>query len=137
MIEKHDPGENDLYVRALELAQVSEDDYFSHVVNKDIDGIMRDIQDAHRKDLLTADEEISAMEAQKQLETAMSDAGSENEKKACVFLASLGIDYDVLLQEEFVTVINVLKKSVHMKSPFRQRGKVPYPPHGKGKRKKR
>ena len=137
VIEKYNPGENDLYVRTLELAQISEDDYFGHVVHQDIDGIMRDIRDAHRKDALTADAETLAMEAQKQLETAMSYEGSEDEKKARVFLASLGIDYDALTQEEFVTVINVLKKSAHMKSPYSQRGKAPYQAHGKGKRKKR
>ena len=37
---KHNPGENDLYVRTLELAQVREEDYFAHVVHKDIDGII-------------------------------------------------------------------------------------------------
>ena len=137
VIEKYNPGENDLYVRTLELAQIREDDYFSHVVHQDIDRIMRDIRDAHRKDALTADAETPAREAQKQLETAMSYEGSENEKKAHVFLASLGIDYDALSQEEFVTVINVLKKSAHMKSPYSQRGKAPYQSHGKGKRKKR
>lgn len=98
---------------------------------------MRDIRDTHRKDALTADAETPAMEAQKQLETAMSYEVSEDEKKARVFLASLGIDYGALSQEEFVTVINVLKKSAHMKSPYSQRGKAPYRPHGKGKRKKR
>lgn len=72
---------------------------------------MRDIRDAHRKDALTADAQTPAMEAQQQLEAAMSYEGSEDEKKARVFLASLGIDYDALSQEEFVTVINVLKKS--------------------------
>ena len=137
VIEKYNPGENDLYVRTLELAQINEDDYFGHVVHQDIDSIMRDIRDAHRKDTLTADAETPAMEAQKQLETAMSYEGSEDEKKARVFLASLSIDYDALSQEEFVTVINVLKKSAHVKSPYSQRGKAPYQAHGKGKRKKR
>ena len=135
VIEKYNPGENDLYVRTLELAQVSEDDYFSHVVHKDIDGIMRDIRDAHIKDYLTADEKAPAMDVQKQLESAMGYKGSEDEKKARVFLSTLGIDYDALTQEEFVTVINVLKKSEHLKSPYNQRGKVGH--HGKGKHKKR
>lgn len=138
VIEKYNPGENDLYVRTLELAQISEDDYFSHVVHTDIDGIMRDIRDAHKKDTLTADEKSPATEAQRQLETAMSYEGSEDEKKARVFLASLGIDYDKLTQEEFVTLINVLKKSAHMKSPYNQRGKAtPYQKHGKGNRKRK
>lgn len=135
VIEKYNPGENDLYVRTLELAQTSEDDYFSHVVHKDIDGIMRDIRDAHRKDALTADEETPAAEIQKQLKTAMSYEGSEEEKKVRVFLASLGIDYDALTQEELVTQINILKKSAHMKSPYNQRGKAsPYQKHGERKK---
>ena len=138
VIEKYNPSENDLYVRTLELAQISEDDYFSHVVHNDIDGIMRDIRDAHKKDTMTADEKSPATEAQRQLETAMSYEGSEDEKKARVFLASLGIDYDKLTQEEFVTLINVLKKSAHMKSPYNQRGKAtPYQKHGKGNRKRK
>lgn len=44
IMEKHNPGENDLYVRTLELAQVSEENFFAHVVHKDIDGIMTDIR---------------------------------------------------------------------------------------------
>lgn len=132
VIEKYDPGENDLYVRTLELAQISEDDYFGHVVHKDMDGIMRDIRDAHRKDTLTADVESPAAEVQKQLENAMSYEGSENERKARIFLAALGIDYDALTQEEFMTLINVLRKSAHMKSSYNQRGKTaPYQKHGK------
>ena len=40
--------------------------------------------------------------------------------------------------EEFVTQINILKKSEHLKSLNNLRGKaVPYPVHGKGNRKKR
>lgn len=117
------------------MAQVSEDDYFSHAVHKDIDDIMRDIRDAHRNNTLTADETTPATDIQKQLESAMGYEGSEEEKKARVFLSTLGIDYDTLTQEEFVTLINVLKKSEHLKSPYNQRGKVGH--HGKGKRKKR
>ena len=72
VIEKYNPGENDLYVRTLKLAQISEDDYFSHVVHNDIDGIMRDIRDARKNDTMTADKKSPATEAQRQLETAMS-----------------------------------------------------------------
>ena len=64
--------------------------------------------------------------------------GTEEERKARIFLASLGIDYDKLTQEEFVTQINILKKSAHLKSVNNLRGKsVPYTVHGKGNRKKR
>ena len=138
IMEKHNPGENDLYVRTLELAQVREEDYFAHVVHKDIDGIMQDIRGAHRKDTTTADTASPVAEIQKQMETAMHYEGTEEEKKARLFLATLGIDYDKLTPEEFVTQINILKKSEHLKSSNNLRGKaVPYQVHGKGNRKRR
>ena len=138
IMEKHNPGENDLYVRTLELAQVREEDYFSHVIHKDIDGILQDIRDAHRTDSTTADTASPVAEIQKQMETALHYEGTEEEKKARLFLATLGIDYDKLTPEEFVTQINILKKSEHLKSPNNQRGKaVPYQVYGKGNRKRR
>lgn len=127
IMEKHNPGENDLYVRTLELAQVSEENFFAHVVHKDIDGILHDIREAHRKDTTTADTASPVAEIQKQMETALHYEGTEEEKKARLFSATLGIDYDKLTPEEFVTQINILKKSEHLKSPNNQRGKaVPY-----------
>ena len=72
------------------------------------------------------------------MEIVMHYEGTEEEKKARLFLATLGIDYDKLPPEEFVTQINILKKSEHLKSPNNLRGKaVPYQVHGKENRKKR
>ena len=67
VMEKHNPGENDLYMRTLELAQVSEESYFAHVVHKDIDGIMQDIRKSHKTDATTADTESPVKEIQKQM----------------------------------------------------------------------
>ena len=53
--EKYDPDENDLHMRTLELAQIDENKYFSGVVHDDLDGIIRDIREAHIKDTATAD----------------------------------------------------------------------------------
>ena len=92
IMEKHNPGENDLYVRTLELAQVREVDYFAHVIHRDIDGILQDIRDAHRTDSTTADTASPVAEIQKQMETAMHYEGTEEEKNARRFLATLGID---------------------------------------------
>ena len=61
--------------------------------------------------------------------------GSSEEKKIRAYLAPLGIDYDTLTQEEFVSPIGLLKKSKHMKTPISQRGKTTMT-HSKGKRKK-
>ena len=87
-------------------------------------------------DALTADDDLSAAAVQKQLMEAVHFEGSSEEKKICAYLATLGIDYDTLTKEEFVSLIGILKKSKHLKSPISQRGKTTMT-HGKGKRKKR
>lgn len=123
VIQDHDPGEDDLYIRTLELAQVDEDDYFSKVIHDDLDSIIWDIREAHKTDATTADETDTAAEVQKQLQDAMNYQGTKEEKQVRAYLASLGIDYDVLTPEEVVTQINILKKSKHLKALGKKRGK--------------
>ena len=113
--QNKDVDENDLYIRTLELAQVGEGDYFRHVMQKDLDVITRDIRDSHQKDRTTADTASPASDAATKLEEAMGFEGSPQEKQARIFLAELGIDYDKLTKEEFVSLMNILEKSSLLK----------------------
>ena len=133
---KNGGEENDLHLRTLEVAQIREDEYFGSLIADDLKGILRDIRNEHRPDTMTADESTFVGDMQNQLQDAMNFEGSSEEKKARSFLATLGIDYDKLSKEQFVTLIEILKLSKHMKSPMSQRGKArPQIPHGKSKRK--
>ncbi len=96
--------------------------------------ILRDIREAHRDDATTADAPSVALEAQKQLQEAMNYEGSDDEKRARIFLRQYGVDYDAITMEQFVTLIEILKLSKHLKNPMNQRGKASMT-HGKGKRK--
>ena len=55
ILAAHDPGEDDLYTRTLELAQIQESDFFGHVIHDDLDSILRDLRKAHTTDRTTAD----------------------------------------------------------------------------------
>lgn len=134
LLAKQTEGQDDLYIRTLELAQVREEEYFGHVVSEDLNRILRGIRDAHKIDRTTADQSSVAVETQAQLHEVMSFEGSAEEKKARFFLANLGIDYDAITKEQFVTVIEVLKLSKHMKEPINKRGKNRI--HADGKKKK-
>ncbi len=123
LLAKHKTAD-DLYLRTLKLAQVQEEEYFGHVVAEDLNRILRDIREAHKVDRATADQSSVAVETQMQLQEVMSFDGSAEEKKARFFLANLGIDYDSITKEQFVMLIEVLRLSKHMKSPFNQRGKT-------------
>ena len=81
-------------------------------------------------------DKLETLSDQGQLQDAMNFEGSSEEKKIRAYLATLGIDYDTLTKEEFVSLIGILKKSKHLKTPISQRGKTTMT-HGKGKRKKR
>lgn len=54
-------------------------------------------------------------------------------------LSYFGIDYDKLTKEQFVSLIEILKLSKHLKSPINQRGKArpSMMPHGKSKKKRK
>lgn len=138
LLAKQADNQDDLHLRTLELAQVQEDEYFDHVVSRDLSDILRDIREDHKADTTTADEPSVAAQMQNQLQAAMNFEGSAEEKKARVFLTTFGIDYDAISKEQFVNLIEVLKLSKHMKSPISQRGKAsPYQSHGKGKKKRK
>ena len=98
--------------------------------------ILRDIREQHHPDSMTADEVSFAENMQNQLREAMNFEGSSEEKQIRAFMATIGLDYDTLTKEEFVSIISGLKKSKYLKSPISQRGKTTMT-HGKGKRKKR
>ena len=59
VISCHAPGENDLYMRTLELGQIQESDFFNHVLHDDLDSIAQDIREAYLKDKTTADPQPS------------------------------------------------------------------------------
>lgn len=123
LLAKQETGQDDLYLRTLELAQVQEEEYFGRVVAEDLNRILRDIREAHKADRTTADQSSVAVETQAQLQEVMSFEGSAEEKKARFFLANLGIDYDAITKEQFINLIEVLRLSKHMKNPISRRGK--------------
>ena len=135
-LAKHKGEEEDLFSRTLALAQVPEEEYFAHIVSKDMAAILHDIREDHKTDTTTADVTSTAAQVQHQLEDAANFEGSVEEKKAKALLSTMGIDYDAITMEQFVNLIEVLKLSKHMNSPISQRGKASMT-HGKGKRKKR
>lgn len=51
-------------------------------------------------------------------------------------LEYFGIDHDKLTKAQFVSLIEILKLSKHLKTPISQRGKTTMT-HGKGKRKRK
>ena len=137
VMEKMNLDSNDVNMRALELAQIDGDEYFAHVIYDDLRPILRDIREAHKADTTTADTDSPAEDAIRQIEDVVSGEGSAQEKQVRILLSQLGIDYDALTKDEFVTLMGILDKSKLLRSNASKRGKAKAPmSHGHGKRKK-
>ena len=138
VLMEHGESADDLYLHTLQAAQIQEEEYFGHLVDNDLNAILSDIREGHKTDALTADDELSVSSVQEQLAKAIHFEGSSEEKQIRAFMATIGLDYDTLTKEEFVSIISGIKKSKYLKSPLNQRGKArPQLPHGKGKKKRR
>lgn len=138
VIQQYTAADGDLHTRTLALAQIQTAEYFKQVLSDDLIDILNDIREAHRQDATTADGESAAEAVSEYLQTAMSYEGSPQEKQARVYLAGLGIDYDAITKEQFVTLMDILAKSkkLQIRQASRRGKSNPHPSHDKGKRKK-
>ena len=50
IIERYRPGEDDPHLKVLQAAHISDDESFSHMVLDDLNLIIRDIRETHKKD---------------------------------------------------------------------------------------
>ena len=123
IIERYRPGEDDPYLKVLQAAHVNDDDYFSHMVLDDINVIIRDIREVHKKDSESAPQTTVADELKENLDAVEKFKGSRQEKQAMLYCKQLGINYKNLSEEEFRWLIRILQKSKKMGTPVRQRKK--------------
>ena len=65
IIERYRPGEDDPHLKVLKAAHISDDEYFSHMVLDDLNLIIRDIREAHKKNSESAPQITVADELKK------------------------------------------------------------------------
>ncbi len=136
IISRHAPGENDLYMRTLELGQIQESDFFSHVLHDDLDSIVRDIREAHLKDKTTADPQPTLEDVKEQFEQSVQQ-GSDVEMLIHEFCDKLQIPFEKISSEDFSAFLRILSLSKMLKNPNNMRGKVKPQLHRGTKKKKR
>ena len=137
VIRSHAPGENDLYVRTLELGQVQESDFFSHTIHDDLDSIVQDIRQAHVTDRTTADPQPTFTEVKEKFDRAM-QLGSNEERVIHEFCDQMQIPFDKIASEDFSAFMRILSLSRLLKNPNNMRGKARSQAHrGMTKKKKR
>ncbi len=123
VINRYHPAEFDITLKTMEAAHIDETEYFFYRIVDDLQPIIADIRDAHKNDDDTDPVNTRAEEIQKELQAAAEFPGSDKERQARYFLMQLGINYDSLYPNEFVTFVNVLKKSKMLNSHISKRGK--------------
>ena len=89
----------------------------------DLNLIIRDIREFHKKDSESAPQTTVADELKENLEAVENFKGSRDEKLVVLYCKQLGINYKNLSDEEFRWLIRILKKSKKMGTPISQRKK--------------
>lgn len=137
VLARESPDENDLYLRTLEAASVQENNFFTHIVHEDIDTIIADIRETHKKDGTTAESQTTVVKLKQAIEDAMQFGGNDQEKQMRIYCNLLDIPYDDMPPEEFNAVLRWLRRSKVLQrvAAKSMRGKAQMT-HGKGKRKK-
>ena len=139
VIFRHNPDENDLHMRTIEMAmQLDEESFFSHVMYEDLDAIVHDIREGHKTDSMTADERSipSADDIRKNIQMAM-DGKTGAEILAKQFCEAMQIPREKVSETEMMMLINLLGKSPQMASIQSRRGRTTQQQPGQGKQKKK
>ena len=141
ILDRYHPREDDLPLRTLELAQLNDEMFYSHVLHSDLDVIVRDIRAAHEQDLTTAEDQTPAEATKADMALVLNEAlnyeGTIDEKRAVMICRSLKINYDKLTEEEQSVFARVCKKSPIFANFLSQRGKGVPMTHGQGKKRSR
>lgn len=128
VMEQFSTDENDVYMRTLELGQISEDIFFKQVIHDDLDIIVKDIRTQHETDKTTAEPETPAMDLVKKISLILLDClkfkGTMDERRAYTICRMYNIDYTNLSENERQTLTRVFKKSSLFPSVTSQRGKT-------------
>lgn len=110
-------------VQNLNAAHINEDEYFRHVVQEDMDGIIKSIKDSNRQDSTSAPETDFVQELKQGLEFVSSIEGSAQKKQVALYCRQLGIDYTKLTEVKFEAIMRVLQKFKHLKGRGKRRRK--------------
>ena len=117
-----------MFLRTLEVAQVSEELFYAHVLHDDLDRIVKDIRKTHKSDPATADAEQSVQATMKNIAPmffqALDYEGTMDEKRAFLVCRTLNIDYNKLSDDEKLYFARVCRKSPDLRNVFSQRGKA-------------
>ncbi len=113
VLEKYPDAKGDIYTETLRQSQVDEDSYFMQLLLNNLSAIMKDIKEAHRKDVMTADTNSLAIldDFESALADMQSGKGSAAEAQFILFCKKLGINYNKLDDFDKVAFIRVLSKS--------------------------
>lgn len=93
------PAKTTTHLKVLQAAHISDDEYFSHMVLDDLNLIIRDIREAHKKDSESAPQITVADELKENLEAVENFKGSRDEKLVVLYCKQLGINYKNLSDE--------------------------------------
>ncbi len=116
------PDKEELYRRTLEAAHIDESRYLAGIIHEDIDGILSDIRENHKRDRLSAPEELPAEVFAREI-ADLSAKESEKFDGAMKAAANMfGLGKDDLSEDDWAAFVRIVQ-AVDRKNKGKRRGK--------------
>ena len=109
IIERYRLGKDDPHLKVLQAAHISDDEYFNQMVRDDLNLIIRDIREAHKKDSESAPQTTVADELKENLEAVENFKGSRNEKLVVLYCKQLVSTIKICQTKNFAGSFGFLK----------------------------
>lgn len=123
IIQKYQPGEDDITTAMMKAVRIHEGEYFSQRVHDDIDSIIADMKKKRAGRSTDVPISSAVIEFKETLEQVANIKGSRLEKLIFLFCKQTKIQYKKLTEEEKRWLIQIAKKSELVRSHIPQRGK--------------
>ena len=123
IIEKYQPGDQDMDALLLDAVLLRERDYFTSRVHEDIDAIMEDIRETHHGRSESGPERSAIADLKQDLKDVANFKGSRAEAWLMMYCKQTQTPYNKLSEEEKHWLMKIAQKSKLAKGHVSQRGK--------------
>ncbi|MFI3255350.1 MAG: helix-turn-helix transcriptional regulator [Eubacteriales bacterium] len=151
IVKEFNPPKHELYLRTMELAELTEDTHFSHIFLSDLMPILKTMRKHHKYDSSSAPDNDVYVDTKQVIRDKMEEISNSaeevsKEKQCDILLAAANMDCSVLTEDEekkfkeyFIKVSEHSVKRFNLKPQAPKQGRKPLPYYnnqqGKGKKK--
>lgn len=122
-LQNHGVSDQDLYIKTLKTATITEDNYFSNLLGNDVAKIAKDIRTAHENDFDTGDPVTPVDEMTEEMRKSLKEADTALKAKLAIYGTALKMNFNKMEKYEFETFIEIVDRYSNLLKEVRGQGR--------------